>query len=100
MSTTIFDNPKNEIEREIADYIKPLVTPEIEEKIEKEKLTLAGCWDYCHKKGAKYKVGNCARISEEQHFAWVRGYFGAKATKSAPSASGKALSIDLDDLLE
>lgn len=108
----IFDNPANEMEREIAEYIKPLLTPEVEEKIEKDKLTLGGCLKSCYDKGKKYQVkttgGGIARISEEQHFKWVREYFGIKGpapapcqeTKSAKAAKNGALNIDLDSLFD
>ncbi len=108
--TKIFDNPANEMEREIAEHIKPLLTPEVEEKIEKDKLTLDGCLKSCYDKGKKYQVkttgGGIARISEEQHFKWVREYFGIKGTvpcqgtKPAEAAKNGALNIDLDSLFD
>ena len=110
--TKIFDNPANEMEREIAEYIKPLLTPEVEKKIEKDKLTLGGCLKSCYDKGKKYQVktkgGGIARISEEQHFKWVREYFGIKGTVPVPSQEEKpteaaksgTLNIDLDSLFD
>ncbi len=111
MATKIFDNPANAIEKEIAETIKPLLTPEIEEKIEKDKLTLAGCWQYCHGKGKSHKVGNCAKISPEQHFKWMGEYFGIKNLKPPtapvtrevvpePAQMSQALSIDFDSLFD
>ena len=110
--TKIFNNPANEMEKEIAEYIKPLLTPEVEEKIEKDKLTLDGCLKSCYDKGKKYEVktkgGGIARISEEQHFKWVREYFGisgaapvpCQEAKPAEAAKNGALNIDLDSLFD
>lgn len=115
---TIFDNPANDMEKDIAEHIKPLVTAEVEEKIKKDKLTLKGCLDFCLKKGKKFEVKNgnagIARITEEQHFKWVREYFGIKENvivkkadisnpvSAAPAAekSKAALDVDFDSLFD
>lgn len=109
---TIFDKPANDMEREIANHILPLLTPEVEEKIKKDKLTLQGCLDHCYSKGKKFEVktGNkgIARISEEQHFKWVREYFGIKGDAALPSSADPvedksksvALDLDFDSLFE
>lgn len=107
--TKIFDNPANPMEQEIADYIKPLLTPEVEAKIEKDKLTLKGCLEYCHKQGKKFEVRNgsigFARIEPEQHWKWVREYFGIAEEAPPihmykPEAAKGALDIDLNSLLD
>ncbi len=111
---TIFDNPANDMEKEIAEHIKPLLTPEVEEKIKNDKLTLRGCLDHCYAKGKKFEVktGNrgIARISEEQHFKWVSEYFGIKGKADLPSPSvpdpvmdkpkTAALNLDFDSLFD
>ena len=58
--TTIFDNPANDMEKDIAEHIKPLVTAEVEEKIKKDKLTLKGCCKFCMDNG---KNRNCGGIA-------------------------------------
>lgn len=117
--TKIFDKPSNPMEQEIADYIKPLLTPEVEEKIKKDKLTLKGCLEHCHKKGKKFEVksGNTgfAMVTPEQHFKWVREYFGItdEAAATAPihihkpddaaqqrTVAKGALDIDIDSLFD
>ena len=115
--TKIFNNPANPMEQEIADYIKPLLTPEVEEKIKKDKLTLKGCLEYCHKKGKKFEVksGNTgfAMVTPEQHWKWEREYFCIKDEATAPApihihkpeaaahqAAKGALNLDLDKLFD
>lgn len=110
--TKIFDNPANPMEQEIADYIKPLLTPEVEAKIEKGKLTLKGCLEFCHKQGKKFEVksGNTgfAMVTPEQHFQWVREYFSitdevpepAPIHIHKPEAAKGALDLDLDSLFD
>ncbi len=103
--------PKNELEKDTLKYIEPLITEMIGEDIIGKKLTLAGCLDYCFKKGHKFEVKNGSRgvamVTPEQHFAWVREYFGigeapdptAPAHTSEPERPDK-LSIDFDSLLD
>ena len=107
--TKIFDKPSNPMEQEIADHIKPLLTPEVEAKIEKDKLTLKGCLAYCHKQGKKFEVksGNTgfAMVTPEQHWQWVRDYFGITEEAPAihmykPEAAKGALNLDLDSLFD
>lgn len=114
MATKIFDNPNNDMEREIADHIKPLVTTEVEEKITKDKLTLKGCWEFCKNKGKKFAVNGVARVSDEQHWKWVREYFGIKGNvtvlkadipnpvTAAPAEEKPkaALDVDFDSLFD
>lgn len=73
---------KNPMEEEIAEKILPLLTPEDEQRIKANKLTLTGCMDKCMQNGRKYEVksGNkgIARITEEQHWNWVYSYYGIK----------------------
>lgn len=114
MATKIFDNPANNMEKEIAEYIKPLLTAEVEEKINKDKLTLKGCVDSCLQKGKKYEVksGNkgIAHVPDDQHWKWVREYFGIKGNVASPAAPLPApaaqekpnglLDLDLDSLFD
>lgn len=103
----------NPMEREIEEYIKPFITPEIEKHIAEKKLTLKGCIEYCFNKGKKFEVKTgkvgFAPITQEQHFKWVSEYFGIKGgVPSAPvSASvvsepeekpSNAIELDFDDL--
>lgn len=106
---TIFDKPANDMEKEIAEHIKPLVTTEVEEKIKKDKLTLKGCMEHCKSKGKKLAVNGVARISDEQHWKWVREYFGIKGKADLPSPSVSApaeekpkaaLDVDFDSLFD
>ena len=114
MSEKIFGEPKNAAEKDILEYIEPLITDEAAKTIKEKKLTLGGCWDFCLKKGKKYEVKNgnqgVALVSAEQHHKWVCEYFGVKPPKekstapaSAPvpkeAASTAALALDFDDLL-
>lgn len=107
---TIFDKPANDMEKEIVEYIKPLVTTEVEEKIKKDKLTLKGCMEHCRSKGKKLAVNGVARVSDEQHWKWVREYFGLKGKADIPSPSvpapveekpkAAALNLDFDSLFD
>lgn len=104
--------PKNDLERDTLNYIEPLITEMIGEDIIGKGLTLKGCIEHCFKKGKKFEVksGNsgCAKISEEQHFAWVREYFGiegaaapiAKSDKPDKPKKVSKLELDLDELFE
>lgn len=103
----------NPMEKEIEEYIKPFITPEIERYITEKKLTLKGCLEHCFKKGKAFevKMGNrgYAPITQEQHFKWVSEYFGIKggvpsvpvsATAAAESEEKhfNAVELDFDDL--
>lgn len=97
---------ENNMEKEMLEYIESLADEAVCEKIIQKKLTLKGCWEYCHKSGKKYAVGNCAAITPEQHFKWVREYFGIKSKVktdkviqlSTPKAKG--ISLNLDSLFD
>ena len=107
---TIFDNPANDMEKDIAEHIKPLITAEVEEKIKKDKLTLKGCCKYCMDKGKKRSSGGIACIPNELHWKWVREYFGIKSNVDIPSSSvtthlsvtkpKAALDVDFDSLFD
>lgn len=104
--------PKNELEKDTLKYIEPLITEMIGEDIIGKKLTLKGCLESCFKKGKKFEVRDgshgVAMITPEQHFAWVREYFGIgqapDPTESGPAAepavNDKAVSLDLDALFD
>lgn len=101
--------PKNELEKDTLAYIEPLITEMIGEDIIGKGLTLKDCLEFCFKNGKKFEVksGNrgCARISEEQHFAWVREYFGINDTDVQPlrneaADKPKAFELDFDNLLD
>ena len=110
--TKIFDNPANPMEQEIANHIKPLLTLEVEAKIEKDKLTLKGCVKYCYDKGKKFIIKSgkdgIAHIDDEQHWKWVREYFGITDEAAAPppihmykpEAAKGALDLDLESLFD
>lgn len=114
MATKIFDTPANDMEKEIVEYIKPLLTAEVEEKINKDKLTLKDCVDSCLQKGKKYEVKSgqtgIAHVPDEQHWKWVREYFGIKgnvasSTVSLPTPAAEEkpnglLDLDLDSLFD
>lgn len=100
--------PKSDLEKDTLEYIEPLVNDMIEEDIIGKGLTLKGCIEFCFKKGKKFEVRTnntgFARISDEQHFAWVREYFGiensvAKVEDKAKEKSA-ALELNLDSLLD
>lgn len=94
------------LEKEMLEYIEPLADTTVCEKIIKNKLTLKGCWEYCHKSGKKFAVGNCAAIPPEQHFEWVRKYFGISEAPqsdkvihlSAAKVSSNGPAVDFTDL--
>ena len=109
--------PKNDMEKEILEYISPMIDEAAEKRIADNKLTLKGCVESCFKKGKKYECrsGNSgfARISPEQHFKWVCNYFGlsmpkGKSLPAAPAAKVEetpapkpsGLTLDLDSLLD
>lgn len=107
--TTIFDNPANETEKDIAEHIKPLVTAEVEEKIKKDKLTLKDCCKFCMDKGKSRNCGGIAHIPDELHWKWVREYFGIKGKADIPTAVNApitetkpkaALDVDFDSLFD
>ncbi len=103
--------PKNDLERDTLAYIEPLITEMIGEDIIGKKLTLKGCLESCFKKGKKFEAREgshgVAMITPEQHFAWVREYFGIESAPpsdkcislTAPERPDK-LSIDFDSLLD
>lgn len=107
---TIFDNPANDMEKDIAEHIKPLVTAEVEEKIKKDKLTLKGCCKFCMDKGKKRSSGGIACIPDALHWKWVREYFGIKGNVDIPFSSvtthltetkpKAALDVDFDSLFD
>lgn len=105
--------PKNGMETEILEYISPLITDELSDKIISGKLTLKDCLEYCFKKGKKFEVKSgkegIAAVTPDQHFSWVREYFGIKdktdsnkvihfAAAKAASAPSNGLDIDFDSL--
>lgn len=105
--------PKNDLERDTLEYIEPLISEMIGQDIIGKGLTLKGCLEHCYKKGKKFEVrtrnGGIARVTEEQHFAWVREYFGIEraadiAPQANPQTSGEtkkpALTLDLDSLFD
>lgn len=103
--------PKNDLERDTLNYIEPLITEMIGEDIIGKGLTLKGCLESCFKKGKKFEVKEgshgVARISEEQHFKWVREYFGIegilasdKCIAIAEPKKPAGLSLDFDSLLD
>lgn len=106
---TIFDNPANDMEKDIAEHIKPLVTAEVEEKIKKDKLTLKGCCKFCMDKGKSRNCGGIAHIPDELHWKWVHEYFGIKGKADIPTAATApitetkpkaALDVDFDSLFD
>lgn len=107
--------PKNDLEKDTLDYIEPLVSEMIGEDIIGKGLTLKKCLEFCFEKGRKFEVrsgkSGCAKITEEQHFAWVREYFGIEGAAPAAlqtdpqsvgteKASKPALDLDLDSLFD
>ncbi len=97
----ILGEAKSAFEKRTLAYIESILTTMNEDDIEGKKLTLAGCWKFCHDKGRKLAVGGCADISEQQERAWVREYFGIEG---APEPSGekpsKLLNFDLDSMFD
>lgn len=102
--------PKNDLEKDTLNYIEPLVTDMIGEDIIGKGLTLSGCLEYCFKNGKKFEIKNgnkgCARVTEEQHFAWVREYFGIEGAaelsnpKPVEEKPSKLLDMDFDDMFD
>lgn len=107
----VLGTPKGPMELEIAEHLAPLLTEEDKKRIKEKKLTLEGCIEECMKKGHKFetktKKSGIARISPEQHWKWVCGYFGVKFTmpgepvvKSDVSVKAEIVTDDsLDSLL-
>lgn len=91
----ILGEAKTAFEKRTLEYIEPILTTMNEEDIEGKKLTLAGCWKFCHNKGSKLAVGGCADISEEQERAWVREYFGIEGAPE-PTAEKPSNLLDMD----
>lgn len=89
----VLGTPNNPMETEIAEYLSPLLTEEDKNRIKEKKLTLKGCIEECMKKGHKFEVKNgktgIARISPEQHWKWVCGYFGVKFTMPGKTVDSK-----------
>ena len=106
--------PGDAMEQEIMDYISAQSDEELEKRIIEKKLTVKACVDFCFKKGKSFEVKRgkegIAKVSEEQHWKWVREYFGITedikpAGKPLPvsvtphKTSGAKSVIDFDDLL-
>lgn len=103
--------PGDAMEQEIMDYISAQTDEELEKRIIEKKLTVKACVDFCFNKGKSFEVkrGNegIAKISEEQHWKWVREYFGineenasaGKPLQLSVQASSKKPAISFDDLL-
>lgn len=93
--------PKNPLEQDTLDYIRPFISEMIAEDIVGKGLTLSKCIEHCYKQGKKFEVrsgsGWIARVTEEQHFGWVREYFGITATDEKKSAK---LDLDLESLFD
>lgn len=118
--TQVFDNifdeafaklrePKNELERDTLNYIRPLVSEMIAQDIVGKGLTLSGCIDHCFGKGHQFEVKKgsrgIAKVTEEQHFEWVREYFGIEGAAAAPmpfpvQQKPAKLDLDLDSLFD
>lgn len=97
----ILGEAKTAFEKRTLEYIEPILTTMNEEDIEGRKLTLAGCWKFCHGKGSKLAVGGCADISEEQERAWVREYFGIEgAPEPAEKKPSNLLDMDFGDMFD
>ncbi len=101
--------PKNDLERDTLDYIRPLVSEMIAQDIVGKGLTLSGCIDHCFGKGHQFEVKKgsrgLARVTEEQHFEWVREYFGIEGAAVAPMPfpvqhKPAKLDLDLDNLFD
>lgn len=110
----LLGKPANDMEKGILEYITPMIFTPQENAIEHKKLTLKGCVEHCIKKGKQFEIKSgkfgFAPISPEQHFAWVREYFGLDDTgalpkaipmpTAQPAAAAPALNINLDDLFD
>lgn len=108
--------PKNDLERDTLNYIRPLVTEMIAQDIVGKGLTLSKCIHHCFAKGHKFEVKSggmgIAKVTEEQHFEWVREYFGIEGAAGDPlpfpvkesEAAGEQkpirLDLDLDSLFD
>ncbi len=107
--------PGNAMEQEIMDYISAQINEELEKRIIKKKLTVKACLESCFKKGKAFEVksGNSgiAKVSEEQHWNWVREYFGITEDVktvgkplpmpvAVPETSGTKAALNLDDLFD
>lgn len=101
----IFEGPANDMEREVWEYLLPRMTAELADRIADKKLTLKGCIDSCFSKGKKFEIrsGNhgFAPITAEQHWKWVREYFGVKdePSRQAPQITVSRTS-DFDSLFD
>lgn len=101
---------ENDMEKDTLEYITNIADAAACEKILKDKLTIKGCIEFCFKKGHKFETKSgktgFAKISPEQHFQWVREYFGiknyAKSDKviQFPTPKTKGISLDLDSLFD
>lgn len=103
--------PANDLEKGILEYIEPLCDEAICSVIINKQLSLKKCWNFCHGKGKTFAVGGCAAITPEQHFGWVREYFGIKdepksdkviqfsPKPEAARSPSLGLDIDFDSLL-
>lgn len=108
----IFEAAKSPMEKDTVAFLTPLVTEEIAKSIMDKKLTLSGCMTECGKKGQKFKTGNFAAITYQQHMTWCCEYFGItppaelkrmicpEDQNPAPAEAAKkpALTLSFDDL--
>lgn len=103
--------PSNDLEREISEYLNAHSDTELEKRICDKKLSVKGCLEYCFKNGkakeVRTKSGGISKISGEQHWKWVREYFGIEEENVSAGeplplpvhASSKKPAISFDDLL-
>lgn len=109
--------PGNDLEKDTLKYVKPFISEMIAQDIVGKGLTLKDCIKHCFDKGKKFEVktgnGGVAKITEEQHFTWVREYFGIEGAavsaneppKTVPYIDSKSMNVpkvefDLDSLFD
>ena len=108
--------PANEMEADTLEFVLGAMDQLLEQRILDKKLSLSKCIDYCMNKGHSIEI-KCGKtgfapVTPDQHFAWVREYFGISGTPysgkvirfapaSAPDSADRqtiGLSSLLDDL--
>jgi|GEM_PF-4482270 len=105
----LFEKPANQVEKDIAAFLKPIMTDEQIDKAVKDKKTLSDCFKFTHNKAKPSSKEGVTTPSYKQVMTWALEYFGIdKAGIKIPDAPGidnrnapeapaaKAITVNLD----
>jgi len=85
----LFEKPANQVEKDIAAFLKPIMTAEQIDKAVEDKKTLSDCFKFTHNKAKPSSKEGVATPSYKQVMTWALEYFGIdKAGIKIPDAPG------------